>query len=90
MYPTYLAFIWIAVTTFLQHYNEFIGPLLYLNTVEHFPLALGLRMFQGTYRADWPTLMAASAIFIGPTIIVFLVAQRHFIRGIHLTGLAGR
>jgi multiple sugar transport system permease protein len=63
---------------------------LYLNTVEQFPLALGLRMFQGRYSTNWPILMAASAVFIAPTIIVFLVAQRHFIRGIHLTGLAGR
>lgn len=80
----------VTIFSFLQHYNEFLGPLLYLNTVEKFPMALGLRMFQGRYGTNWPILMAATAVFIIPTIFVFLAAQRHFIRGIHLTGLAGR
>lgn len=84
------ALITVTIFSFLQHYNEFVGPLLYLNTVENFPMALGLRMFQGRYGTNWPVLMAASAVFIAPTIFVFLIAQRHFIRGIHLTGLAGR
>jgi multiple sugar transport system permease protein len=84
------AIITVTIFSFLQHYNEFLGPLLYLNTVERFPMALGMRMFQGAYGPDWPLVMAASAVFIFPTIFVFLVAQRHFIRGIHLTGLAGR
>lgn len=84
------ALITVTIFSFLQHYNEFLGPLLYLNTVEKFPMALGLRMFQGRYGTNWPILMAATAVFIVPTIFVFLAAQRHFIRGIHLTGLAGR
>jgi ABC-type glycerol-3-phosphate transport system permease component len=84
------AIITVTIFSFLQHYNEFLGPLLFLNTVERFPLALGMRMFQGAYGPDWPLVMAASATFIFPTIFVFLIAQRHFIRGIHLTGLAGR
>lgn len=84
------ALITVTIFSFLQHYNEFLGPLLYINTVEKFPMALGLRMFQGRYGTNWPLLMAATAVFIVPTIFVFLAAQRHFIRGIHLTGLAGR
>ena len=84
------AIITVAIFSFLQHYNEFLGPLLYLNNVEKFPLALGIRMYQGAYGPDWPLIMAASSVFIFPTIFVFLVAQRHFIQGIHLTGLAGR
>ena len=73
-----------TIFSFLQHYNEFLSPLLYLNTVERFPMALGMRMFQGAYGPDWPLIMAASALFIFPTIFVFLVAQRYFIQGIHL------
>lgn len=84
------AIITVTIFSFLQHYNEFLSPLLYLNTVERFPMALGMRMFQGAYGPDWPLIMAASALFIFPTIFVFLVAQRYFIQGIHLTGLAGR
>lgn len=84
------AIITVSIFSFLQHYNEFLSPLLYLNAVEKFPMALGMRMFQGTYTNDWPLMMAASAAFILPTVILFLIAQRHFIQGIQLTGLAGR
>ena len=84
------AIITVSIFSFLQHYNEFLTPLLYLNAVEKFPMALGMRMFQGTYTNDWPLMMAASAVFILPTVILFLIAQRHFIQGIQLTGLAGR
>lgn len=84
------AIITVSIFSFLQHYNEFLSPLLYLNTVEKFPMALGMRMFQGTYRTDWPMVMAATACFIFPVIVLFLIAQRHFIEGIQLTGLAGR
>lgn len=84
------ALITVSIFSFLQHYNEFLSPLLYLNTVELFPMALGMRMFLGTYTNDWPLMMAASATFIIPTVILFLIAQRHFIQGIQLTGLAGR
>ena len=84
------AIITVSIFSFLQHYNEFLSPLLYLNAVEKFPMALGMRMFQGTYTNDWPLMMAASAAFILPTVILFMIAQRHFIQGIQLTGLAGR
>ena len=84
------AIITVSIFSFLQHYTEFLTPLLYLNAVEKFPMALGMRMFQGTYTNDWPLMMAASAVFILPTVILFLIAQRHFIQGIQLTGLAGR
>ena len=84
------AIITVSIFSFLQHYNEFLSPLLYLNTVELFPMALGMRMFLGTYTNDWPLMMAATATFIIPTVILFMIAQRHFIQGIQLTGLAGR
>ena len=84
------AIITVSIFSFLQHYTEFLTPLLYLNAVEKLPMALGMRMFQGTYTNDWPLMMAASAVFILPTVILFLIAQRHFIQGIQLTGLAGR
>ena len=84
------AIVTVSIFSFLQHYNEFLSPLLYLNAVEKFPMALGMRMFQGTYTNDWPLMMAATATFILPTICLFLMAQRHFIQGIQLTGLAGR
>lgn len=80
----------IAIFSFLHHYNDFLGPLIYLNSNEHFTLALGLRMFQGRFGDRWPIVMAASTVMLLPPIILFFLAQRHFIRGIQLTGLAGR
>lgn len=84
------AIITVMIFSFLQHYNEFMAPLLYINTTEKFTLALGLQMFQGRFGDRWPTVMAASTVMILPTILVFLFAQRYFIKGIQLTGLAGR
>ena len=80
----------IAIFSFLHHYNDFLGPLIYLNSNEHFTLALGLRMFQGRFGDRWPIVMAASTVMLVPPIVLFFLAQRHFIRGIQMTGLAGR
>ena len=80
----------ITIFSFLHHYNDFLGPLIYLNSNENYTLALGLRMFQGRFGDRWPIVMAASMLVIIPPILIFLLAQRYFIRGIHLTGLSGR
>jgi multiple sugar transport system permease protein len=84
------AIVTVAIFSFLQHYNDFIHPLLYLNTTEKFTLPLGLLMFQGRFGDRWPTVMAASTIVIIPPVLIFLLLQRYFVKGIHLTGLAGR
>lgn len=76
----------IAVFTFLWAWNDFLGPLLYLNNPEHFTLALGLQDFQGQRNVEWNQLMAASVVFTVPIIIAFFFAQRTFIEGIKLTG----
>ena len=80
----------VAIFSFLAHYNNFMGPLIYLSTNEKFTLPLGLRWYQGRYGNFWHLVMAASMVSIAPVMILFFVAQRYFIRGIALTGLAGR
>jgi multiple sugar transport system permease protein len=80
----------VAIFSFLGHYNDFMGPLIYLSDNNTFTLALGLRMFQGRFGDRWPLVMAASTVMIVPPIILFFFAQRQFIRGIQLSGLAGR
>jgi multiple sugar transport system permease protein len=80
----------VGILTFLFHYNDFLGPLIYLSSNEHFTLALGLMWFQGRFGERWPVTMAASSVVIVPLVALFFVAQRHFIRGIQLTGLSGR
>lgn len=84
------AIITVAIFSFLHHYNEFITPLLYLNTTEKYTLPLGLLMFQGRFGDRWHTVMAASTVMIIPPVVLFLVLQRYFVQGIHLTGLGGR
>ncbi|NPV06591.1 MAG: carbohydrate ABC transporter permease [Anaerolineae bacterium] len=80
----------VGIFSFLGHYNEFMGPLIYLDSNSNYTLALGLRMFQGRYGDRWPIVMAASTIMIAPVIVLFFFAQKQFIRGIQLGGLAGR
>lgn len=79
----------ITVFTFLWAWNDFLGPLLYLNNPENFTLALGLQDFQGQRNTEWNQLMAASVVFTVPIIIAFFFAQRTFVEGIKLTGTKG-
>ncbi len=83
----------VAIFSFLQHWNEFIGPLIFLNTEEKFTLSIGLRYFMvNPFESDEPReaiLMAASLIVALPSLILFFVAQRYFVRGIVTTGLKG-
>jgi len=81
-----------TVTVFqvLDHWNAFMGPLIYINSLSKYTVSLALRTFQNTRSQRVSYLMAASMIQVLPVIVLFFVAQRYFIRGIHLTGLAGR
>lgn len=79
----------ITIFTFLWAWNDFLGPLLYLNNPEDFTLALGLQDFQGQRNVAWNLLMAASVVFTLPVIILFFIAQRAFIEGIKLSGVKG-
>lgn len=81
----------VALFDFLGNWNDFQGPLIYLQTPKVYTLSLGLQAFGGYYSKNLEpaTLMAASAIVTIPTIILFFLAQRTFIQGIALTGLKG-
>jgi multiple sugar transport system permease protein len=76
----------ITVFTFLWAWNDFTGPLLFLNSPRNFTMALGLQDFQGQRTIVWNQLMAASTVFTLPIIIAFFFAQKTFIQGIKLTG----
>jgi len=81
------ALISVVLFSFLAHWDDFMGPLIYLNSAEKYTVSLGLRMFQDQFGTELNLLMAASLIHILPTIVLFFVAQRYFIKGIALTGL---
>ncbi|HEY3284716.1 MAG TPA: carbohydrate ABC transporter permease [Armatimonadota bacterium] len=79
----------VAIFSFMGHWNDFIGPLIYLRTPDKYTLALGLQTFQGLYSTDYNYLMAASVVVVSPVILVFFAAQRYFVKGIVLSGLKG-
>jgi multiple sugar transport system permease protein len=80
----------IALLRFLAEWNDFMGPMLYLRSMENRTLAVGLYTFLSQYGAEWNYLMAATTIMALPLVIVFLFTQRYFVEGIATTGLAGR
>lgn len=80
----------ITIFAFLQHYNAFMEPLIYLSDNEMFTLPLGLLWFKGRFGNFWHLVMAASMVTIAPVILLFFFAQRHFVQGAQFSGLAGR
>ena len=81
------ALVVVALFTFLNNWNDFFGPIIYLNSKEHFTLAIGLLQFKGDYSTKWNLLMAASTIVVAPCVVIYLFGQKHLIEGISLTGL---
>ncbi|MCY4353630.1 MAG: carbohydrate ABC transporter permease [Truepera sp.] len=83
------ALITVAIFSTLFEWNDFLGPLIYLNDSRQFTLALGLAEFTGLYTSQWHLLMAAATVVIAPVLVLFFFAQRYFIEGIALTGTKG-
>ena len=79
----------VAIFTFQATWNDFLGPLIYLNDQSRYTISLGLSFFRSTYQVNWAYLMAASLVTMLPIIVVFFLAQRVFIQGITLTGIKG-
>lgn len=77
----------VAIFTFLNGWNDFIGPLLYINSPDRFTVSIGLATFRSVMRTRWDLLMAASTAMILPILLLFFLAQRYFIEGIVLSGL---
>jgi len=83
----------VAIFAFIEHWNEFIGPLIFLNSPDKFTVAIGLRYFLVTpFTGDEPReaiLMAASLIVALPPLALFFAAQKYFVQGIVTTGMKG-
>jgi multiple sugar transport system permease protein len=78
----------VALFTFMAAWNDFLGPLIYLQRPEQWTLSLGLQGFQSQLGgAEWPLMMAASVLVILPIIVLFFLTQRTFIQGIATTGM---
>jgi multiple sugar transport system permease protein len=83
------ALITVAILTFIDKWNDFYGPLIFLQRPELQPLSLAVQIFQTNHRTEWPLAMAASILVAAPLVAIYFVAQRRFIEGITLTGLKG-
>jgi len=79
----------LTIMTFMASWNNFMGPLIYINSPEKMTLAYGLQLFQSAYSAEYALLMAASTLVMLPVLLVFFFTQRYFIQGITLTGIKG-
>ena len=79
----------LTIFTFVNTWNDFLGPQLYLHTQEKKTLHLVLRMFIGQYSSEYGLIMAASVVALIPVLIVFLSLQKYFVQGIATSGLKG-
>ncbi|MBO0995192.1 carbohydrate ABC transporter permease [Bacillus sp. SD088] len=79
----------VGIFLFLGSWNNFLQPLIYLSTPELFTVPLLLNYFKGLYATDWALMMAGSTISIIPVLIVYIIAQKHIIEGVALTGIKG-
>jgi ABC-type glycerol-3-phosphate transport system permease component len=81
------AVISVVIFQFMAAWNDFLGPLIYIQDRDLATLSLALQAFQSIHGAEWSLLMAACTMMILPVIALFLAAQRYFIQGVTLTGL---
>ncbi|GMV25785.1 MAG: sugar ABC transporter permease [Phycisphaerae bacterium] len=78
----------VALLHFVYTWNDFLGPLIFVNHRDQFTLALGLQLYQSQAgNIEWSLLMAASTMVVAPVVIVFLAAQRFFVEGVSSQGL---
>jgi multiple sugar transport system permease protein len=79
----------VVIFTFVDVWNDFMGPLIYLNDPLKFTVSLGLSFFQGAKSTSWHLLMAAVMMAMIPPITLFLVAQKRLLGGIASAGIKG-
>ncbi len=77
----------LAIFTFRGAWNDFLAPLVFLDSVDKYTLPVGIALFQTSYYTEYGLTLAASLICTAPTLVVFLAFQRHIVEGISLTGL---
>jgi multiple sugar transport system permease protein len=77
----------VAIFTFMNEWNAFLTPLIYLSTREKYVLAIGMAMMRDEFTIDWGDMMAISFLVTLVPLLVFFFAQKYFIRGIAMTGI---
>ncbi|WP_405590463.1 carbohydrate ABC transporter permease [Streptomyces sp. NBC_01190] len=79
----------LALLTFVNTWNDYMGPFIYLTDNDLWTVQIGLRSFIGQYDAQYAMIMAGSVISVVPVLVIFLLGQRYFVRGIATTGIKG-
>lgn len=80
----------VGILSFMFYWNDFLQPLIYLSSVENWPLSLGLSLFQDRFASpQWNLVMAASLATIAPCILLFFFAQKYIMTGLDLGGSKG-
>lgn len=79
----------LTIFTFMGRWNDFLMPLIIINSPDNYTLPLGMSTFRGLYKTDWGLLMSGSLLVMVPIVIMFVFFQRFFIEGVSYTGLKG-
>ena len=79
----------VALFTFVDSWNDLLGPLIFVNSQQLQTVPVALALFQGEFFSNTPGLMAAATLTIIPVFLIFLLAQRYFVQGIAVSGLKG-
>jgi ABC-type glycerol-3-phosphate transport system permease component len=79
----------LAIFTFMWTWNDLLNPLIYLSNLDQYTTTVGLAFFKGQFIGKWPEMMAGAIVSLLPMVVLFVVAQKYFVRGIALSGLKG-
>lgn len=79
----------VMVFEFLDSWDDFLGPLIYISKEANYTVALGLAAFRNDYFVEWNLFMAAAAVAMAVPLVIFFIAQKYFIEGVQLTGAGG-
>ena len=79
----------LGVLTFMGHWNNYLGPMIYLSSRVKMTVPLVLRSYKGSYSTQWHLLMAASCIALAPVVLLYIVSQKFIISGIMMGGIKG-
>ncbi len=79
----------LTIFTFVNTWNDFMGPMIYFNSEANKTIPLGIRMFIGQYSSEYQLIMAASVVALLPILILYVFCQRFFVQGIATSGLKG-
>lgn len=79
----------LALLTFVNTWNDYLGPLIYLRSPSLRTVQLGLSTFISEYNAEYALIMTGSVLSVLPIVVIFLLGQRYFVEGIATTGLKG-